>query len=564
MMEQPTSVIELLGLIFVSSVLIIAGFARFMSADRQESVAAHQEAMREEKTTVGDKTTVGLFLAEVTRLRYRRGSFFGCRLEGFTLIGVSLPGLDLSRYTLRDCNFNGANLTNANLQDADLWRINLASANLEGANLAHVTLHDVNFADANLSKTRLMGIDFQLTELNLCNILDAQYDFLTKWPGSFDPDKYGAKSIDGLGPRSLGLCIRDSWIEDMTRSITRAYAIGSARHRAGELARPRSAVLQKLTFIMSEEHEEARGEWFYKWLSDFGGKSNSEQYAGMTVEDYYYYAACDIRYSINIVFQHQALSEILKHIVARRYIRLWVDFLELHEHKQQCNQVIRTPREEIPAFESPIEQLFWNEWQNQGGSFTLELVYQYQPPNTPYRLDFAHLPSKTAIELDGYEYHNSRAQFTHDRKRQRELERLGWRFIRFSGSEVIRSPADCFAEVARSISAATSNVTLEATQVVRPTKTARQVRTRNEISSKLRRMVEHWSLDVTTTGNETEREITLEGIYRLAADDIVYMKGLTNEHLSLEGVRMFHEVGAQWLKMLEEVEFTENSDTMIS
>lgn len=57
------------------------------------------------------------------------------------------------------------------------------------------------------------------------------------------------------------------------------------------------------------------------------------------------------------------------------------------------------------------------------------------------------MPKKIAIELDGYEYHSSKEQFTADRKRQRELERQGWRFIRFSGSEIFHDVRACLADV---------------------------------------------------------------------------------------------------------------------
>lgn len=100
-----------------------------------------------------------------------------------------------------------------------------------------------------------------------------------------------------------------------------------------------------------------------------------------------------------------------------------------------------------PKFDSPIEEKFWDAWQRAGGAArAVELTYQYSIPNTRYRVDFANLEEKVAIELDGYEYHNSKDQFTNDRKRQRELENLGWRVIRFSGSEVHKNAAKCFDE----------------------------------------------------------------------------------------------------------------------
>jgi very-short-patch-repair endonuclease len=46
-----------------------------------------------------------------------------------------------------------------------------------------------------------------------------------------------------------------------------------------------------------------------------------------------------------------------------------------------------------------------------------------------------------AIECDGAAYHSSAAQKARDRRRQNELESLGWTVLRFSGS-VINSDID--------------------------------------------------------------------------------------------------------------------------
>lgn len=94
-------------------------------------------------------------------------------------------------------------------------------------------------------------------------------------------------------------------------------------------------------------------------------------------------------------------------------------------------------------FESPVEEMFYKAWQGMGGSKYLDLTYQHEVFNALYRLDFAYLPAKVAIEIDGHEYHSGKEQFTKDRQRQRKLEMDGWRFIRFSGSEVFSNASSC-------------------------------------------------------------------------------------------------------------------------
>lgn len=89
---------------------------------------------------------------------------------------------------------------------------------------------------------------------------------------------------------------------------------------------------------------------------------------------------------------------------------------------------------------SPIEKKFIDKWRKVYGN---AIVPQFNVPGFRYRVDFAFPDQKVAVELDGYEYHSSKEQFTGDRKRQREMELKGWRFIRFSGSEVYNNADAC-------------------------------------------------------------------------------------------------------------------------
>lgn len=100
-------------------------------------------------------------------------------------------------------------------------------------------------------------------------------------------------------------------------------------------------------------------------------------------------------------------------------------------------------------FDSPIERDFWETWRIVAGD--IQLQPQHRLFGGRYRLDFAHIETLTAIELDGYESHGSRAAFTKDRQRQREIERLGWRFIRFSGAEINGGVLACVEEAAQMI-----------------------------------------------------------------------------------------------------------------
>lgn len=98
--------------------------------------------------------------------------------------------------------------------------------------------------------------------------------------------------------------------------------------------------------------------------------------------------------------------------------------------------------------ESPIESIFWST-----AYFELCKLGEFTPQFQagPYRLDFALRIGglDLAIELDGQDYHSSPKQRANDLKRQRHLERTGWRVIRFTGSEIYLDVQACVFEVVK-------------------------------------------------------------------------------------------------------------------
>ncbi len=93
------------------------------------------------------------------------------------------------------------------------------------------------------------------------------------------------------------------------------------------------------------------------------------------------------------------------------------------------------------AFDSKLEILFWKTWSEKSD---LPLAIQHQIGK--YRVDFAHLPTKTAIEIDGRAYHSTPKQLSDDRQRQIEIEQKGWLFLRFSEHKLVFSTEICVLE----------------------------------------------------------------------------------------------------------------------
>lgn len=78
--------------------------------------------------------------------------------------------------------------------------------------------------------------------------------------------------------------------------------------------------------------------------------------------------------------------------------------------------------------ESKLEHKFFERWK-QLSPKQLTLQHQFHP-SRQWRFDFAHLPSKLAIEVQGFgEGHTSYEGMLNDYEKHNEAVRLGWRII---------------------------------------------------------------------------------------------------------------------------------------
>jgi very-short-patch-repair endonuclease len=72
------------------------------------------------------------------------------------------------------------------------------------------------------------------------------------------------------------------------------------------------------------------------------------------------------------------------------------------------------------------------------------IKFRRQHPVGRYFADFACVSRKLIIEIDG-EHHDG--QIASDARRTADLEREGWRVIRFAASEVLRNREGVWAEI---------------------------------------------------------------------------------------------------------------------
>ncbi len=117
----------------------------------------------------------------------------------------------------------------------------------------------------------------------------------------------------------------------------------------------------------------------------------------------------------------------------------------LHAANEQTREAQRKAslkrQEQAPIKEkgSPIENTFYVAW---CAAYPLiEIKRQY--PIGKYRVDFAHLETKTAIELDGHSFHSHKQDRNRDYARQHDIESQGWYILRFTGSQVWSDVESC-------------------------------------------------------------------------------------------------------------------------
>lgn len=108
--------------------------------------------------------------------------------------------------------------------------------------------------------------------------------------------------------------------------------------------------------------------------------------------------------------------------------------------------------------ESPIEAMFSRCFvmlaaeaavlENDSKPFGIELVHQQQIGK--YRVDFSITlgDKKVVVECDGHDFHErNKEQASRDKSRDRELVTLGYRVMRFTGSEIWANPFACASQV---------------------------------------------------------------------------------------------------------------------
>jgi len=116
--------------------------------------------------------------------------------------------------------------------------------------------------------------------------------------------------------------------------------------------------------------------------------------------------------------------------------------------------------------QSPIEQLLAIElviemWQSEGMIQKVIPQLEIETEDGKFRVDFAidaggvsWAPKRVriAVECDGHEFHEkTKEQAQRDKARDRAIQRAGWVVLRYTGSEIFRSPWSVMDDIRRTI-----------------------------------------------------------------------------------------------------------------
>jgi hypothetical protein len=95
---------------------------------------------------------------------------------------------------------------------------------------------------------------------------------------------------------------------------------------------------------------------------------------------------------------------------------------------------------------TPTEELFFRAWNLQNPSD--RLTPHYFIPEAAYRVNFAHLPSRTGVIIDSpFTDGRDPAQIAEEQEKQTRLENIGWQFTRLSTEQLFEDTNRCVAEV---------------------------------------------------------------------------------------------------------------------
>lgn len=122
-----------------------------------------------------------------------------------------------------------------------------------------------------------------------------------------------------------------------------------------------------------------------------------------------------------------------------------------HESRKYRKKKKGTHRYSIPhenAYGTKIEEIIEKGLTEENINFVKQFKL-YTKESLFTILDFYIEEGKIAIYCDGFEYHYNKENVIKDRYQDRELQYLGYKVLRFTGSEIVGNPGKCIEEIKR-------------------------------------------------------------------------------------------------------------------
>ena len=130
--------------------------------------------------------------------------------------------------------------------------------------------------------------------------------------------------------------------------------------------------------------------------------------------------------------------ELCKDAVVQEALSVYIHSMEVLATQQACGTISRWP-EMTPIEQVAFLQLKSVEWM---WEMTIEPQKQIEKYRVDFLVTFGGVPY--VIECDGHDFHErTKEQAQQDKKRDRELQRMGFKVYRFTGSEIWRSRGEC-------------------------------------------------------------------------------------------------------------------------
>lgn len=147
--------------------------------------------------------------ADLERLKLDGADFSGMRFTSGKFNRSSLLDTNIDECEFEICQFVGASLKisprKSRFQQCNFSNATLSGSDLSNSDLCNSTFCKAKLQDVDLSAAKLQGVDFTGSKLDWCNLKDAEFDEVTRFPQGFEIPAKMKWTGKGVNPRAAQL-----------------------------------------------------------------------------------------------------------------------------------------------------------------------------------------------------------------------------------------------------------------------------------------------------------------------------------------------------------------------